>query len=322
MGPILEKAAILLFRARARALVGTTHGGWRLCAFLGSGSYGATFRAENAEGAQAVLKLVRKPESTQSARSLLAWLDAQERKQAKARPHPADAACSRPLARPHQGERPARDYRAEADALPSRADVWTECAALQRCEGSPLIPRWLGVVNEQGRYFIVLDHMSGESLQSLLGAKKCFSEREIAIIARDVAAALGRAHACGVAHNDLRPANVLFDGQRAALVDFGLATFFAPEQGEADFPDSSAIDRSGLADTLLYLLYTRYEGPRAKRPWSEELNLPSSQRELLEALFADNPPFARWNDVRRAVEQAFPTPAHGTMRSTRDTNAH
>ena len=320
MNHFLEKAAILLFRHRSRALVGTQHGGWRLCSFLGSGSYGASFRAESAEGAHAVLKLVRKPQSKQSARSFLAWMDAQERERTPSRPCPGSAARAHPPAEDRQDACDARahDRRAEAGTLPPRADVWTECAALQRCEGSPLIPRWLGIVNEGGRYFIVLDHLAGESLQSLLGSRKRFTEQELAIVAHDVTAALAHAHARGVAHNDLRPANVLFDGRRAALIDFGLATFFPPEQGKADFPDSSANDRSGLADVLLYLLYTRYDGPRTKRSWHEELDLSRCQQDLLEALFADRPPFGGWSEVQRAVERAFTIAPRGTKPLTRD----
>ena len=42
-------------------------------------------------------------------------------------------------------------------------------------------------------------------------------------IARDVAAALGYAHAHGVLHRDVKPENILLAGGRALVADFGLA---------------------------------------------------------------------------------------------------
>lgn len=294
---MISRAATLAFILRARLLVGQTYGGWRLDSFLGAGSFGASFLGSNSRGDSAVLKLLRPN----------ARLDNLEREadafQESARNAPSSGNNVRSTfaaRRTHSATSPGNDI--------SRMRVWTECAALQQCEGSGLIPRWHGIVNERGRYFIVLERMPGESLASLLAKHYVFSDEEIGVIARDTTAAVAFAHEHGIAHNDLRPANVLFDIERnrASLIDFGLATFFPSSRARTDFPASSAIDRSGIADILLHALYSRYEGPRTNASWREELSLPRAQCTCLNALFADIPPYRSWSETRDAIAKAFP----------------
>lgn len=220
------------------------------------------------------------------------------------------AACPRAL-RGANGPGDTAGKRARPAACLARADVWTECAALQACEAGgtdvrPPIPRWLGIVNERKKYFIVLERMEGASLERSLAQGRRFTDAEIGRIAQDLTAAVAHAHACGVSHNDLRPANVLFDDQHAALVDFGLATFFPPDAARADFAAESAVDRGGIADVLLFLLYSRYDGPRTGASWREELDLSAVQAACLDALFAERPPYDGWEDAKDSIARAFP----------------
>ena len=53
--------------------------------------------------------------------------------------------------------------------------------------------------------------------------------RQAAAVVRDLARAMGAAHACGVVHRDLKPANVMVDGLgEVVVVDFGVAVRLAP----------------------------------------------------------------------------------------------
>ncbi len=82
---------------------------------------------------------------------------------------------------------------------------------------------------QDGRLFLVMDLVEGESLADVLD-RDTLPPRRAATIVRDVARALDYAHAAGVVHRDVKPGNILLEGDEAAeegrplLADFGLAT--------------------------------------------------------------------------------------------------
>jgi serine/threonine-protein kinase len=74
--------------------------------------------------------------------------------------------------------------------------------------------------------YIVLEFLSGGTLADRLRGDQPLGDGETLSIAGDVAAALADAHAYGIVHRDVKPANVLFDDEgRAKLADFGIACF-------------------------------------------------------------------------------------------------
>jgi serine/threonine-protein kinase len=70
--------------------------------------------------------------------------------------------------------------------------------------------------------FIAMELVEGETLDAWLHTARSLAER--LRVARDVASALGRAHALGIVHRDLKPGNVMIarDGT-VKVLDFGLA---------------------------------------------------------------------------------------------------
>ncbi|MFF3019144.1 protein kinase [Streptomyces sp. NPDC057939] len=80
------------------------------------------------------------------------------------------------------------------------------------------------VVMEDDRPWIVMELIRGRSLADLLRAEGPLTPRHAAHIGAEVLSALRAAHAVGVEHRDVKPANVLLaeDG-RVVLSDFGIA---------------------------------------------------------------------------------------------------
>jgi serine/threonine-protein kinase len=72
--------------------------------------------------------------------------------------------------------------------------------------------------------YIVLEYVSGESLQRILAREKKLPLAKALKLAEEVAEALDYAHGQGVVHRDIKPANILVteDGH-AKIADFGIA---------------------------------------------------------------------------------------------------
>ena len=80
-------------------------------------------------------------------------------------------------------------------------------------------------VDDEGRSYLVMDLVPGESLKALLGRRERLPALEAASLLEQVARAVAHAHDQGILHRDLKPHNVLIDPGSGAplLTDFGLA---------------------------------------------------------------------------------------------------
>jgi serine/threonine-protein kinase len=131
----------------------------------------------------------------------------------------------------------------------------------------------------EGRAFIVMEHLDGESLWTRLSLARLPEER-IVLYARQLASALEAAHAVGIVHRDLKPENVLLvpdpdvpGGERVKIIDFGIAkregadhhertatgivlgtpTYMAPEQWQRAVDPRADIYSLGV---VLYVMAT------------------------------------------------------------------
>ncbi|MGE0711746.1 MAG: protein kinase [Planctomycetota bacterium] len=123
------------------------------------------------------------------------------------------------------------------DSPRARARFARELEACRRLR-HPGIAGVLDGGEEGGKPYLVMELVSGRTLERLLSAERELSPTRAAELVRDVARAIQYAHEQGVLHRDLKPSNLILDREgRVRLVDFGLALL------EAD--DSARLSRSG-----------------------------------------------------------------------------
>jgi serine/threonine-protein kinase len=87
----------------------------------------------------------------------------------------------------------------------------------------PNIVRAFSAGQDQGRHFIVMEHCEGETLDKRMKREGALPFEEATEIVTQVARGLQHAHAAGLVHRDVKPANVILAGGIAKLLDLGLS---------------------------------------------------------------------------------------------------
>jgi eukaryotic-like serine/threonine-protein kinase len=99
-------------------------------------------------------------------------------------------------------------------------------------------PHIVGVIDageEDGRPYIVLEYVEGETLKSRIRRMGRLPIDEAVAYSIEIARALGCAHANDIVHRDIKPQNVLIDAEGSAKVtDFGIARSLQDEGLTAD----------------------------------------------------------------------------------------
>jgi len=101
----------------------------------------------------------------------------------------------------------------------------------------PNVVRFFDIDCDGGTWFIVMEHLSGETLRAVLrgGADAGLAHLDAIRIACAVGDALAHAHARGITHGDVKPANIFMTASGSPrLLDFGVAPESAQRADEGD----------------------------------------------------------------------------------------
>ena len=149
-----------------------------------------------------------------------------------------------------------------------------EVEALRRVE-HPHVVRIHDAGVEQGRPWLAMELIEGESLEARLRRAGPLPPAQAVRVALELARALAAVHAQGLVHRDVKPANLVLEAGsgRTVLIDFGLSlalweasrltrtgeslgtpAFMAPEQVRCDREQGPAVDLWAAGATLHMLL--------------------------------------------------------------------
>ena len=156
----------------------------------------------------------------------------------------------------------------------ARARFRREATAAAQLSSAPNVVTVFDVAEHRGRPLIVMEYLEGGSVHERLREGRVPREQALQWLDQ-AASALDRAHAHGVVHRDVKPANLLLDREGNVHVsDFGIASttgddtltlpgmvlgtpgYLAPEQARGE-PASAASDRYALGVVAFELLTGR-----------------------------------------------------------------
>ena len=128
----------------------------------------------------------------------------------------------------------------------------------------PNIVTVYSVEEADGVHFITMELVEGQTLTKML-PRNGFSLSELLEIAIPLADAVSSAHRTGITHRDLKPDNIMVDGEgRLRVLDFGLAKLHDPagsEEGMTQAPTAAVETEEGkILGTVAYMSPEQAEG--------------------------------------------------------------
>jgi serine/threonine-protein kinase len=158
---------------------------------------------------------------------------------------------------------------------------------------------------EDGRPYIAMEHVPGGNLKYLITRRGVLDPAEAALLASQVAEALGAAHERGIVHRDVKPQNVLIDeAGDAKVADFGIALAASSSSttsgtnrvfGTASYmsPEQAMGERVGPQSDLYSLGVVLYEMLTGAVPFEAEGALATAMKHI-----TDRPPSPRERNPR------------------------
>jgi len=156
---------------------------------------------------------------------------------------------------------------------------------------------------EDGELIVAMRLIEGGDMRRLIDREGALEPERAIDLLGQIADALDAAHAAGIVHRDVKPHNILVEGERAYLSDFGLAkTFEGGAGGSASIvgtveymaPEQWRGERVGPAADVYALGCVLYEAltgivPYARKESDAEPELPEGIEEVIERAVAKDP---------------------------------
>ena len=136
------------------------------------------------------------------------------------------------------------------DPLYMRDQRWVahfrrEARVMAKLDHPNIVPIY-EIGEEEGRLFLAMKFIDGPDLTEIISEKGALPWDEVVALVGQIASALDFAHEHNVIHRDLKPGNILVNGDQAMLTDFGLAQMMES--------NSQSISMSGgVAGTYNYM---------------------------------------------------------------------
>ncbi|HSJ43182.1 MAG TPA: serine/threonine-protein kinase [Euzebyales bacterium] len=160
-------------------------------------------------------------------------------------------------------------FSADADeADVGRRRALREARAAARLGGEGVVEVY-DIVEADGRAYLIMELVDAPNLNTLVRRAGPMTPHAVATLGLRVLDILDTAHRAGIVHRDVKPSNVLIDGDEPRLTDFGIArlgddvtltgsgvvmgtpAYIAPEHARGD-EIGPAVDIYGLGATLYY----------------------------------------------------------------------
>ena len=187
-----------------------------------------------------------------------------------------------------------------------------EALSAARLSGEPNTVTIYDVGEHDDRPYIVMEHLSGGSLDDVLRDGGPQPPERVFTWLEEAARALDVAHREGVVHRDVKPANLMLDGEgNVHVADFGIAssagmdslTMTGTVLGTAGYlsPEQAQGERAGPASDRYALGIVAWELLTAKRPFESE----SPTAEAAAHVNAPIPAVSAAGDLPRELDPVF-----------------
>jgi serine/threonine-protein kinase len=110
---------------------------------------------------------------------------------------------------------------------------------------------------EGGELIVAMRLIEGGDLKQRIGSEGPLPAEQAVALLGQIAGALDAAHAAGIVHRDVKPHNILLEGERAYLTDFGLAKALG---------DSGVLSGASVVGTVEYMSPEQWRGERVGPP--------------------------------------------------------
>ncbi|WP_218920237.1 serine/threonine-protein kinase [Chondromyces crocatus] len=157
---------------------------------------------------------------------------------------------------------------------------------------------------DSGEPYIVMEHLEGEDLGSLLRREGAFSAEMAADYVLQACEAIAEAHALGIVHRDLKPSNLFLtrrpDGSPfVKVLDFGISKVLEPDSGVTSAEELVVTHPRQMLGSPLYMAPEQLTSARSVVPASDIWSLGA----ILFELCSGAPPFAgaTLGELRRQI---------------------